>query len=1799
MDTSYELTLAPDLRNAQGQPVRARLHKTLLTPPFSVASWVWNRGSSNASSMPEIKLVFNATVQASAAARFLEFCDSKGRRVTAEVRQGTGEDRLLPYEFEASNASAWRGMNSMRTWNEQFLDRQPNPLPPTLPTPEVEQDPFTNEVANLLIVYPRTNLPIGKGWKLVMASGIPSSEGRFRLRQREEVMVGDVTPFAFVSATPRNLINHTPSITLEFSKQLDLSLTNDWPDYLEVVPSPTNLFVDLRGRTLVLQGKFRSDTNYIITVRAGLPAEEPFTLGTGTVYNIQVPKVAPRLYFPAFGNAQLAHGSRTFPLLAVNVPKVHLRAKLLDPQTVSFALRGYDRYFRGWDERSSQDEPFRRVDYSAVPGRTVFNETLPGGAELDEPSTLNLNWDTLLGGRKTGLVFLDAERQADDSEERRPLGTQALIQLTDLGVVWKMAPAQVHAFVFSHRTGEPLSGAQVQLLTDENQPLFAATTGKDGIVQLPASTNVQWLAVRLGEDCHVLELCDHKIPLYSFQLPLKYPWQGDDNRRVLLFSDREVYRPGETVQLKALVRDWSDKGLSVPTNLSGTLVCTDARERKFFETNLTFSSFGSCAAAVGLRPDSRGGYNAVLRFGEQEYSYDFQVQDFQPGTFEIELAAKPAYGPDEPIRVPISAHYFFGKSLSRAQAKWSLDAGPAAFKPAPFDGFDFTRCPIEERFGRGFLSLSLNGEEQLSTNSSICPDLGTNGISPGPQAISLLVEVTDINQQTLTRRAEFLRHSSDFYLGIRQTGNVQRVGVELPVEIVALGCDGKPWPKAVKAQLTLQRIDWQPIRIGGAGNSMRFRHQPAITNVAELTMDVPPVQLPTKPEEGVTGALVKGLMPTQAGQYLLEATASDSQGRPVVSSIEFTVSAEEQVAWDYRNDVQMSLKPSRTLYAPDDTAEILVQAPFSGQALVSVERDTVRRSFATKLEGNAPVLRVPLEQGDAPNVFISVTLVRGSEACPLDVKEPEYRIGYCQLQVKDPQHRLEVKLHAPETNCLPAQPVSVTVDVKDSQGAAVRDAEVVLYAVDEGILSLSGTEVPDPYSFFYTTRPLGVESSISLPGLLTEDPEGMHFPNKGYMGGGGGGERLRRNFLACAFWQADLVTDASGQVHATFPAPDSLTRYRIVAVAHTRENQFGSAQSAFQVSKPLVVEPALPRFGNFGDRLVARAVVQNQTTNSGKVEVTLELDACAKPSGISTSLIREVAVAANGFAVVEFPIEFVDTGIAQWKWKTRFVDAHTGWFTDAVLSTLDVGYPAPLLRQILATKVEAGEVDLLSSANPQLVEGQGAITVELANTRLVGLGESISELLHYPYGCAEQTSSSLLPWVLLHHKTRWMPLLGRGTNNAEKAITAGVARLFSMQTRSGGLSYWPRETEPMFWASAYGGLVLALAQRNDVPLPKESFTQLFDYLSAGLRSEAAASARAEDLCLAAYALAVAGRPEPAYHEKLFASREHLSREGRALLSLAICESHGPRAMATELLASAAAAEPDREDPFSGPARQKAIHLLATLYAFPGDARIGGLVDELMSEQKEGQWVTTQGNAWALLALLAYSEREEGMPTPCSGELRWGSETIAFRLEGTTNIFARAFPLARAQGGQSLKLMSSSGAVYANTSISARPRELRQPRQDQGLGLARTYQRLTDDNQAVEAKDLHVGDRVLVTLNIEARHPARFVAVDDALPASLEAINPSFKNQEVRGAPVVGSSPSNKQEDWDGDFREMRTDRVLFFANDLMPGNYVIRYLARVRAAATVTAPSAKVEEMYHPDRYGLSGAQTLTSQPFE
>ena len=283
---------------------------------------------------------------------------------------------------------------------------------------------------------------------------------------------------------------------------------------------------------------------------------------------------------------------------------------------------------------------------------------------------------------------------------------------------------------------------------------------------------------------------------------------------------------------------------------------------------------------------------------------------------------------------------------------------------------------------------------------------------------------------------------------------------------------------------------------------------------------------------------------------------------------------------------------------------------------------------------------------------------------------------------------------------------------------------------------------------------------------------------------------------------------------------------------------------------------------------------------------------------------------------------------------------------DALQSEVNIGYPVPLVREVETKRIESNDAELKRIADPQILEGTGEATVSMANTRVIELRESLRYLLHYPYGCVEQTTSSLLPWLTGARFARrrcrsWRRPMRR---SPRRSITA-IDLLMSMQTSDGGLSYWPGGREPTLWGSAYGGLALGRWRRSrSFPCRKRKTKKLFSYLSEQLRGMAkdATGYGLSARCLAVYTLALAGKPEPAYHDLLFQKRAKLSAEDRALVALAVIESKGPKAMIDELLRAPSVDEAYVDQFFGSVARENALHLLAWTMHEPRSPR----VDEL-------------------------------------------------------------------------------------------------------------------------------------------------------------------------------------------------------------------------------------------------------------
>jgi uncharacterized protein YfaS (alpha-2-macroglobulin family) len=1789
LGVKYQISLRSGLKDAAGNVLFATIKENAETPPMRVkgVSSLTYRSNDDAPAMPRYLILFNANINASACSKFIRFVNASGAKVDALVGQaGDQKNQVRPFSSYQSDD------RSLAIWGE----------PPSSPSEtntnefgdeNVDKDNTAPPRKNILVVSPAKPLPPGKGWKLIVDAGLPASEWKVSLAVKKEVEVGDVRPFEATRIGAESNRIAGRRVMIDFSKTLSEEVTPETVSrWITIVPKPDDLKAEIVDKTVTFKGKFDLGLAYKVTINPGLAAREPFKLPRMQSTDVKFEPIAPRLYFEDFATHQHLAGTRQFRLLAVNVPRIRVTARLFTGDTTAVAVKAYDHYDEIPDDAG--DEFHSRVDVDKLPGKVIWDHELTADAGVDKQQTLPLSWDEILGAEKTGAVLLTAESIDPVTEEHKRVGTQAVIQLTDIGAVWKRGSRQMSVHFFSLAKGQALSGVKLRLLDGDTKavPDGEATTDKDGNARLPGENEARWIFAERGDDGHLISINNSEASVPYYRLDIDEFGEGEvEAKSVYLFTERGVYKPGDVVHLKGFARSLESDRSSIPTGKKVKLTVTDPKEREFLTKEITLSEFGSFAEEITLRSETLGRYRISVSGESEDHltgNGSFQVQQYRPNAFEVTIPAPPTESGPAQLDLAIAAKYFMGKPLVKGKLAWSLVARDDAFKPERLDDFAFCNAINDFRLNRALDRISqfnAQGDVEVSADgvAKVVTALPINPKAPQPRSAKLLCEVTDLTQQTVSESRSFVQQSSDYYFGFRRLDGVFKQGAKIPIEMIAVGSDGKALTAPATARVRMKRITWQTNRLAAAGDTTEFNSKAEVSDIWDR-------ELPTKPGLGTDRkpmvAELTDIIAEKPGEYLLEASGKDSHGHDILTSITFEVAGPGETVWNYRNPYAIDLVADKDSYEPGQTATVLVKTPIAGDALVTVERDTVLRSFLTHLTGNSPSIQVPVTEADAPNVYVSVMLLRGANDSPRKIKTPEYRIGYCELVVARPNDKLSIQLKPSSTPAKPGDKIELEADVRDLGGSAVADAEVVLYAVDEGVLSLTDYKTPDPLAFFNQKRPLGVSTSLTLPTLLKEDADEADFANKGYLIGDGKGgpnllDGLRKNFLACAFWNATLQTDARGHIRVEFVAPDSLTRYRVIAIAATKKNQFGSAESAFEINKPVMIEASIPRFANFGDKLILRGVVHNNTDLAGEIEVELQLDATAKGQGETK---RRITLPAHGSLPVDFSTDIVAVGKAQWRWIARFVatDGKTE-FHDALQSEVNVEYPVPLLREVETKRVETDQAELKRIADPQIIEGTGEAIVEVANSRVLELRESLKYLLEYPYGCVEQTTSSLLPWLLVRDLSGTLTELAKSDAEIAKSVNHGIDLLMSMQTSDGGLSFWPGGNKSFLWGSAYAGLALAIAEKQKFSVPEAETKKLYSYLSGELRGMAkdATGYKLSAQCLAVYALAVAGKPEPAYHDLLFQKRAKLSAEDRALVALAVIESKGAKAMIDELLRPMPSDEVFVDQFFGSVSRENALHLLALTVSDPKSPHIDELAVELFRRRSNGHWGTTQANAWSLLALASYLRQVETGDKNATGQIIWAQANAPFSVSKEKPVVSSRFPIVNKTAAEPISVTKSGGKIFTQVTVEAKPKLIERPPQNRGYTISRRYSKLGDDGKLSAASDLRVGDRVLITLDIEVPSLATYLAVDDPLPGVFEAINPAFASQEVAAGETLGS-------EWVSDYSELRQDRAVFFIDYLYPGRYTLRYLARVIAAGEVTAPSAKIEEMYHPERFGLT-----------
>lgn len=1808
LGTQYTFSTASGISYEDGNAIPQVKLKVSATPDFKTT--YHRRYSKTNNRMPNSYLRFNDDINQSKVQSKFYYINKAGTAAPAAVRQAQWSDLESTYYIKPS-------------WQQRFQNvlKKRSGIDVTKST-EWESN---QAISNGLIVTPKHPLSSGQDWKLVMKKNTPNASATDKTKADNNYFIWDIDPFKIDKIIPAVFADRARSIYVEFNgdlpEKLDLELLKE---VIHVSPSPKNLaFTRRYNDTLQITGDFKGRDDWKVTVDKEFEAKNGLMLGRPMSTDVKFHYVQSGVAMASYDSAQLAKGDRTFKINTVNMREVRVQIKSLSNEQAIRATQGY-RHYSGNGHDYDDVKDTAPLPFEVISGTTVYDDVILLENAVDTSRDIHLSWDEILPKElRNATLFISVTGQPKarlDKKASLKRRVQSLVQLTDIGLAWKLNDKKAWIYAYSLETGEPLSGVNLSMYGEDTSKLHSAKTDALGLAVIECSKEDRHLIARSSDDQFTVTFDNSLSTVSMWRFPVDFAWNSADfwQHKVMIFTDRNLYRPGETVRLKGIVREFHDNAIRNSGQPTIRLSIRDPRNKEIATTDLSISKAGGFNHSFSLPAGLVGQFTLRCTLtgkevkGDKSFSHSFQVQDFRRNAFELKPNLPAPSIADKDIQFDIEANYYQGTPVAEGTLHWYASSSQIGFYPKKFRDFqfgdhrDYDPYYWSHYFGYGDANRfhdtqSTNGTATLSVDGAASITAAIPQVEfPSPQHISITAEITDSRDQTLSTERSTTYYPADYFIGIQRSDTLIRVGNQKKLNIVAVNTKGEFLSETQTIELEIEREYYESVKVLAKDGTTRTNNQKRTEKISTESFQL----LAGKSSP-------YAFSPEKSGRYIFTLNGTDARGHATRTASSYYVYGSNEYPWATEDGLRIKLVSEQKNYKPGDTARILVMTPIEGTALVTVERQGVIESFRRELKADNPVLEFPITEGFAPNAFVSVLIIRGSDVSPRKFKQPALKLGFCEIKVTDSSKELAVVIDKPSSSVLPGQEITLTGVIKDHLGKPCKDAEVVLFAEDEGTLAVTGFTTPDPLRFFHSPLQLSLRTGASLGYLIDDNPDHRYMGNKGFTIGGGGvaapmmemdqdATKNRTNFDPCAAWFPTVSTDAKGRFSATFKTPDTLTRYRIIAIAHRAGDQFGSNESSFMVNKDIMLEPKPPRFAHEGDSLETKVLIENTSNYEGVWDITLKADSlCAITQGTNNTLTKMVQLKPNSSATLSFPVSFINTGETTWSWSARprslenqqLTVALKKQLSDGIENTFNIAYPRPLLHQSDFALLDSNTpINLVANMTPIIMNGRGHMDLEFSNSLLLEAGGASDYLLKYPYGCVEQTTSSMIPWFAVRDLKGIVPgFSDKSADQVKEAIQKGVDRLLSMQTSDGGLAYWPGGEKSEDWASVYGGMGILLALEQGAKAPEESIEALSSYLTSIARNPVKnGNYRSWDndtRARALFVLALAGAADKATQNKLYTQRHELSTSARSFLALAFHHSGGSSKLATELISETGVAT--TKGHWMRYRSDIPVQLLAWSTIAPRDIQAEKIMQELLNQRNpQGHWRTTWVNGWAMHSMAAYARFVESGRPDSSIELQTSTGTKTIKLTKDKPLQFLRLPL---DEGKTLTA-SSNGKAYARILVASKPEIAPSgPISNDGITITRRYERINDKGEASKLDQPQVGDLVQVTLTVGIPANAMYVSIDDPLPSILESVNDDFASQ---------SSIHSKRlkRNYRISRSEFRNERTLFFLNRSWGAKkQEIHYLARVTAAGTVHAPPAKVESMYNPSQYGLSEAHTFTT----
>ena len=1665
-----------------------------------------------------------------------------------------------------------------------------------------------------LELRPARPLPIHAQIKLSVAETLTGLEGPLPMAAAIELGVETYGPLAVQSLDCDRETVHGACIpggswSLELSNAVPLK---ELKRALSITPAVPMRFENWTDDStpityLSIAAPFQAGAKYAAHLDGNLKDVHGQTLGRTFHKSMAIDDYFPAVEIGVQGQLLDPQRGGSLPVGALNIQRYELSTAALTPEdALGLALVG---------------DPSERWRTFAALKQTRVRTVSPPGA-LNHVSKEILNLPAILGASGHGALAIGVDYPRHP-KDYRSIETFKIVQLTDLAITAKVSAEGSLVWVTRVSTGEPVPRATLRILGTESGE-HRYQTDADGLVKISEAdlhphfddsdqdTHALFV-VQSGDDWAYQAVNEYLSP-WRFSVP--FDFSGRTHAYGLIFTERGIYRPGDEVQVKGIVRSELPSGNGNPAGSQLEVRLFSPDSEQVHTESVKLSKFGTFALTLKVPETGHLGAWQIRAsgLGDNEIYESFDVSEYRPVEFKVGVESeRPSYVRGDIARWTGHGDYLFGAPMAKANVHYTVSRGASSYEVPGSEGFSTSPATYVLDLDQSGMNpgqmLSENGALDAHGAVAITHKLELPG-QRGPELITAEAEVSDVSRQTVAGSTSAIVHPAEFYLGLKQPEDyfVNAPG-KFTTSVLAFSPRGERLAgKAVKVELFSRRWTYARQTQAGSDSQMVSKVVDKLVGACNVSTTLTPVPC--------------ALDLAEAGYYVALATAKDGRGNASEAALSVYAIGEKGYGFGDGDRQNVELKSNKTTYQIGDTARILIKSPFpEADALVTVERAGVYRSQRVHLKGPTPTIDVKIDEQLRPNAFVGVHLVRARDVKGKVALGAPYRVGYAELRIDPEARRLAVSVHPDKTDFAPGGEINVDLEVKDRAGKP-HATEVTVYAVDEGVLSLIGYKVPDPIPVFTAPRASHVatlEAREGLAKLGLEALDGVPGDEKGRDGGGGGVSPARRDFRQTAYFNPSVQTDAQGKARVHFKLPESLTTYRIMAVAVSDADHYGFGSSSVTTSKRLMARPALPRFLRSGDTLEAGIVVSAKGFDPKQVSVQV------KATGITLlgDAARTLTLTRDQSLEVRFPFRADAAGKASFRF-----DVSAGGERDAVVVERRIDSPATLEAVALYGKSQDSVAEALgdmSAIRPDV----GQLDISVASTALVGLGAGVDQLVHYPYGCTEQLSSMLIPLVPLRDlaKDFAIPL----PLDLNKVIPSTVAAIVSRQHADGGFGLWPDSRDSYPWVGAYALFVLSQAKLHGVSVPNAVFESGTGYLRRYLAETTEDQYRLPTMAFVLDVLADMGSPDIGYQQKLFERRKELPVFAKALLLHALGVSKGQKKLSDALLPELEnALRIENDSAFVGEnlgdeyavlmdsqARTAALVLRALLTVKPDHPLAAELARGILLQRVDGTWRSTQETAYALLALDAYRKAQEKVVPAFQVKALLGQSTVFegdFKGRALSARQSRV-DIAKLAGTKGASLVfdkRGSGTMFYQARLRYARRTLPTDTLDQGFFVQKGLRPVSPEGltQALQSiaetvpPRFSAGDLVITDLVIVTPSPRDFVVVDDPLPAGFEAVDSHLattsKAYDV-GQPSAWC-PGCQDEDGRDDLasgsaffedytqRELRDDRVLFFIEHMQAGMYHYRYLARATTLGKFVLPSTRVEEMYTPETFGRNGA---------